>query len=148
MLASTYRCMSGCYLRAAPGDGNRADSEGWRGAGHSGIAEAVAAGLWRDRPEADTVSEGDRDDSVQPWHWRRSGRHQSNFEASLEARVISVVQHWFVSVITRRLCAMAQGTTSRCHSCTYPNCLSHKIWRCSPRVRSISSVVQWARSRR
>jgi len=147
MLSSTTRCTPGCYLRAAPGDGNRADSEGRRGAGHSGIAEAVAAGLWRDRPEADAVSEGNRNDSVQPGHRRRSGRHQSNFEATLEARVISVVQHRFVSVITRRLCAMAQGTTSRCHSCTCPNRLSHKIWRCSPRVRSMSSVLQWARSR-
>jgi len=48
--------------------------------------------------------------------------------------------------LTRRLCAVAQRTTARCHFCTYPHRLSHKIWICSPRVRSMSSVVQWARS--
>jgi len=48
--------------------------------------------------------------------------------------------------MTRRPCTMAQGTTARCHFCTHTHRLSHKIWRCSPKVRSMSSVVQWASS--
>jgi len=44
---------------------------------------------------------------------------------------------------TRRSSAMAQGSsTKRCHYCTYAHRLSQKIWRCSPRVRSMNSVVQ------
>jgi len=34
----------------------------------------------------------------------------------------------------------------KCHFCTYPLRLSPKVWRCSPRIRSMSSILQWARS--
>ena len=53
----------------------------------------------------------------------------------------------FFQVIRQvRPCAMAQETTARCHFCTCPHRLTHKIWRWSPRVISISSVVKWAGS--
>jgi len=52
--------------------------------------------------------------------------------------VVTLALDYFVSEISLVLYC-------KCHFCTYRPRLSPKIWRCSPRVRSMSSVMQWAR---
>jgi len=53
--------------------------------------------------------------------------------------VVTLALDCFISEIVLDLCR-------QCYFCTYPSRLSPQICRCSPRLRSVSSELHWARS--